>query len=65
MMKNSIDPSNELDSADFDGCDIEFTADINDLKEVQFFIVAVPTPIDEGICQTLRLIGASKTVEAY
>ncbi len=63
MMKNSIDPSNELDSADFDGCDIEFTADINDLKEVQFFIVAVPTPIDEANLPDLTpLIGASKTV---
>ena len=63
MMKNSIDPSNELDSKDFDGCDIEFTADINDLKEVQFFIVAVPTPIDEANLPDLTpLIGASKTV---
>ena len=63
MMKNSIDPSNELDSKDFDGCDIEFTADINDLKEAQFFIVAVPTPIDEANLPDLRpLIGASKTV---
>ena len=63
MMKNSIDPSNELVSADFDGCDIEFTADINDLKEVQFFIVAVPTPIDEANLPDLTpLIGASKTV---
>ena len=63
MMKNSIDPSNEVDSADFDGCDIEFTADINDLKEVQFFIVAVPTPIDEANLPDLTpLIGASKTV---
>ncbi len=63
MMKNSIDPSNELDSADFDGCDIEFTADINDLKEAQFFIVAVPTPIDEANLPDLTpLVGASKTV---
>ena len=63
MMKNSIDPSNELDSTDFDGCDIEFTADINDLKEAQFFIVAVPTPIDEANLPDLTpLIGASKTV---
>ena len=63
MMKNSIDPSNELDAKDFAGCDIEFTADINDLKEVQFFIVAVPTPIDEANLPDLKpLIGASKTV---
>ena len=63
MMKNSVDPSEELDSSDFDGCDIEFTADVNDLKDVQFFIVAVPTPIDEHNLPDLRpVIGASKTV---
>jgi len=63
MMKNKIDPSNELVAKDFEGCDIEFTAEINDLKEVQFFIVAVPTPIDEANLPDLRpLIGASKTV---
>ena len=63
MMKNSVDPSNELESKDFDGCDIEFTADINDLKDVQFFIVAVPTPIDDANLPDLTpLLGASKTV---
>ena len=63
MMKNKIDPSNELVAKDFEGCDIEFTADINGLKDVQFFIVAVPTPIDEANLPDLRpLIGASKTV---
>jgi len=63
MMKNSVDPSNELESKDFDGCDIEFTADITDLKEVQFFIVAVPTPIDDANLPDLTpLISASKTV---
>jgi UDP-N-acetyl-D-galactosamine dehydrogenase len=63
MMKNSIDPSNELESSDFDGCDIEFTANIDDLKDVQFYIVAVPTPIDEANLPDLTpLLGASKTV---
>jgi len=63
MMKNNVDPSNELEASDFEGCDIEFTAEINDLKEVQFFIVAVPTPIDEANLPDLTpLIGASKTV---
>jgi len=63
MMKNNVDPSNELEASDFEGCDIEFTAEINDLSEVQFFIVAVPTPIDEANLPDLRpLIGASKTV---
>lgn len=63
MMKNKIDPSNELDASEFDGCDIYFTADIEDLKDVNFFIVAVPTPIDDANLPDLKpLLGASKTV---
>jgi UDP-N-acetyl-D-galactosamine dehydrogenase len=63
LMKNKIDPSNELEASDFDGCDIEFTADINDLKDVQFYIVAVPTPIDDSnLPNLLPLLGASATV---
>lgn len=63
MMRNNIDPSNELVASDFDGCDIEFTASIDDLKDVTFFIVAVPTPIDDSNLPDLKpLLGASKTV---
>ncbi|MEP7110690.1 MAG: nucleotide sugar dehydrogenase, partial [Ferruginibacter sp.] len=47
LMRNSIDPSQELDKEAFDGCDIEFTNDLQILKEANFFIVAVPTPVDE------------------
>lgn len=47
LMKQKIDPSNELPSEAFDNCDIKFTANINDLKEASFHIVAVPTPIDD------------------
>jgi UDP-N-acetyl-D-galactosamine dehydrogenase len=63
LMKNKIDPSNELEASAFDGCDITFSSDINDLKDVQFFVVAVPTPIDEHNLTDLKpLIGASTTV---
>lgn len=63
MMRNNIDPSNELVASDFDGCDIEFTASIDDLKDVTFFIVAVPTPIDDSNLPDLKpLLGASRTV---
>ena len=63
LMKNNIDPSNELEASDFEGCDIKFTADINDLKEAQFYVVAVPTPIDDSNLPNLSpLLGASKTV---
>ncbi len=63
LMKNKIDPSNELEATDFEGCDIHFTADIHDLSDVQFFIVAVPTPIDDSNLPNLKpLLGASSTV---
>jgi len=63
MMKNNIYPSKELESSAFEGCDIQFTADIEDLREATFFIVAVPTPIDEYNAPDLRpLLGASRTV---
>lgn len=63
MMRNKIDPSNELPPSEFDNSDIYFTANIDDLKEAKFFIVAVPTPIDEHNLPDLKpLIGASKTV---
>lgn len=47
MMKQGIDPSNELDASAFDGCDIQFTNSLDILREARFFIVAVPTPVDE------------------
>ncbi|MCD4696888.1 MAG: nucleotide sugar dehydrogenase [Bacteroidales bacterium] len=63
MMKNNIDPSEELSSEAFDNCDIKFTANIEDLKKASFHIVAVPTPIDNHNMPDLSpLIAASKTV---
>ena len=63
MMKNKIDPSNELVSTDFDNCSIEFTHKIEDLKEAKFFVVAVPTPIDPSKEPNIKpLISASETI---
>lgn len=63
MMKNNIDPSNELEAKDFEGCDIIFSSNLDDLKDVKFFIVAVPTPIDASNEPNIRpLISASTTV---
>src|SRR6187399_1666012 len=47
MMRKCIDPSNELIKKDFDGCDIHFTSKLEELRAAKFFIVAVPTPVDE------------------
>ena len=63
MMKNKIDPSEELPSSAFDGCNIMFTANPEDLKEATFHIVAVPTPIDDHNLPDLTpLLGATRTV---
>lgn len=63
MMKQNIDPSKELEADAFEGCDIEFTANIEDLKAANFFVVAVPTPIDASRTPNLKpLLGATNTV---
>ena len=63
MMKNGIDPSQELDAEAFEGCDIKFTTSIDELREANFFIVAVPTPIDDHNLPDLKpLLGASRSV---
>jgi UDP-N-acetyl-D-galactosamine dehydrogenase len=63
LMKQHIDPSNELEASDFEGCDITFTSTPEDLKDVTFFIIAVPTPIDDSNLPNLKpLIGASTTI---
>ena len=46
LMKERIDPSKELPPEAFDNCDITFTSNPDELRNVGLFIVAVPTPID-------------------
>lgn len=63
MMKNRIDPSEELDSYAFEGTDIEFTCNPDDLAKASFHIVAVPTPIDRHNMPDLGpLLAATRTV---
>jgi UDP-N-acetyl-D-galactosamine dehydrogenase len=47
MMRKGIDPSNELTKDEFENCDIKFTNSLDELREARFFIVAVPTPVDQ------------------
>jgi UDP-N-acetyl-D-glucosamine/UDP-N-acetyl-D-galactosamine dehydrogenase len=47
LMRKGEDPSKELDASAFQNTDILFTDDLDDLKKAHFFIVAVPTDIDE------------------
>ena len=63
QMKQGIDPSEELENSAFEGKDIRFTADADALKEAQFHIVAVPTPVDEHKVPNLKaVLSASKDV---
>ena len=63
MMKNGVDPSGELETSNFEGCNIEFTCNPEDLRAAQFHIVAVPTPINPSQQPDLTpLLSASKTV---
>ncbi len=63
MMKNNQDPSDELDASAFENSDVHFTANIEDLREATFFVVAVPTPIDNHKLPDLKpLLSASNTV---
>lgn len=63
MMKNNIDPSEEMEAESFEGADISFTAKPEDMRSSKFYVVAVPTPIDEHNLPDLKpLLSASKTV---
>ena len=61
-LKNGIDLTNEATPEQLGSADkLTFTADINDIKESNIYIVTVPTPIDEFKTPDLNpLRGASK-----
>lgn len=62
-MKQGIDPSGEMESEDFNNKHITFNHEMSALEDVKFYIVAVPTPIDQFKQPNLNALkGASKTV---
>ena len=63
LMKQGVDPSNELEKEAFDGCDITFTNSLDVLREAKFFIVAVPTPVDDhNVPDLVPVKRASETI---
>lgn len=63
LMREGKDPSKELDSNAFENKDIVFTSNSEDIKEAAFYVVAVPTDIDEHRVPNLKpILGASKSV---
>src|SRR4051812_9708745 len=59
LMRNCIDPSGELNADHFKNKSIEFTSSLQKLAEATFFIVTVPTPIDEHNLPDLKPILAA------
>ncbi|MFT4092285.1 MAG: nucleotide sugar dehydrogenase [Niabella sp.] len=63
LMKQGIDPSRELEKKEFEDADIVFTDSLEVLKEAGFYIVAVPTPVDDqNIPDLTPLFKASETI---
>ncbi len=63
LMQKGIDPCKELAPEAFLNTDIAFSSNPEDLRQASFYIVAVPTPIDEFNQPDLSpLISASTTV---
>ncbi|VAW14173.1 UDP-glucose 6-dehydrogenase [hydrothermal vent metagenome] len=66
LLKKGIDPNGELESSELQGLTIEFTDDEKTLRNADFFIITVPTPIDSHNNPDLSILkGAAKTVAAY
>ena len=63
LMKRGVDPSKELGSEAFEGCDIHFTSDPNEVGQASFHIIGVPTDIDAHKVPDLNpLLKASSSV---
>ena len=63
MMRRGIDPSQELESSSFENCDIMCHNQLDVLREANFFIVAVPTPVDEhNVPDLVPVQRASETI---
>lgn len=63
LMRRNIDPSGELKAEEFEGCDVMFTSNADDLSKASFHIIGVPTPIDSRNLPNLRpLLAATRSV---
>lgn len=62
-LKSGEDSTNEVESSDLEKANVHYTNQIDDLKEADFHIVAVPTPVNVAKVPDLTpVIKASETV---
>ncbi|WP_298411028.1 nucleotide sugar dehydrogenase [Hydrotalea sp.] len=65
LLQNKIDPNHEFDANAFNDIDAQFTSTVNDIQGVDYYIVAVPTPVNgERIPNLTPLLQACKSVAA-
>ncbi|MEM9918826.1 MAG: nucleotide sugar dehydrogenase [Bacteroidota bacterium] len=64
MMKKGVDPSEEMEAAAFHNKHIKFYHQVESLKDARFYIVAVPTPIDEYNQPDLRALKSATRMVA-
>lgn len=63
LYKSGIDPTNEVGDETIRNTTVEFTSDEKNLQEAKFFIVAVPTPVNQDKTPDLTPVeGASKVI---
>lgn len=66
LMKEGIDPSNELGSEAFENTNIQFSSSPEIIAQAGFHIIAVPTPIDDYNLPNLKpLLSATAMVGKY
>ena len=66
LYKCGIDPTNEVGNEAIAACAVDFTSDSERLREASFYIVAVPTPVNQDKTPDLTpVVGASRIVGKY
>ncbi len=64
-LRKGVDPGGEVPSAAIADTQVEFTAEVSSLHTCRFFIIAVPTPVDEHKVPDLSILrSATATVAA-
>ena len=63
MMRDGKDPSKELEDEVFLNKDIQFSSKLEDIKDGSFYVIAVPTPVDDHKIPNLKpVLSASHDV---
>lgn len=62
-LKNFMDKTNEVSIEDLKNTNIKYTHNIEELKQADFYIIAVPTPVDNANNPNLSpVLGATNTI---